>query len=67
MTYKQIQEEYRRRFNKSIKLCWIADAKRDLLMTRWIAPNRIDSYSAKYPCPNHEIKERIKKIILANY
>ena len=28
MTYKEIQETYRRNFGKTIKTCWIADVKR---------------------------------------
>jgi hypothetical protein len=30
MTYKQIQREYRRLYNKTIKTCWIADVKNNL-------------------------------------
>jgi hypothetical protein len=49
---------------QTIKSCWIADANRDLNLTKCIANNRIDINSAKYPCPNYEIKDRIKRIIL---
>lgn len=66
MTYNQIQEEYRHLYNKSIKSCWIADAKRELGLTKRVAPNRIDKNSAKYPCPKAQVKEAIKRLILGS-
>ena len=64
MTYEQIKEEYKRIYNKTIKSCWIADAKRDLHLPQRAAYNRIDINSPKHPCPNSEIKERIKRILI---
>ncbi len=63
MTYKEIQYCYKRHFNKTIKTCWIADVKREMGLTSRIAYNRINKKTVKYPCPNEEIKRRIKKII----
>ena len=61
MTYKQIQACYKRRFNKTIKTCWIADVKRQLgLRVR-------NSYNRKAAiilnrCPQHLV-EQIAKVI----
>lgn len=64
MTYKQIQAEYQRLYDKPvIQSCWIADVKRELGLTKHIAYNRKDFQSVVKPCPNQEIRERIKKII----
>ena len=63
MTYKAIQELYKKEFNKTIKSCWIADVKRELGLTTRISNNRISTDSVVYPCPNEEIKIRIKEIL----
>jgi hypothetical protein len=64
MTYKQIQAEYQRLYNKPvIQSCWIADVKRELGLTKHVAHNRKDMHSVIKPCPNWEIRERLKKII----
>lgn len=63
-TYKKIQEEYYLEHHKTIKTCWIADCKRKLGINIKTASNRVESDSIKYPCPNEEIFERIKKIII---
>lgn len=63
MTYKQIQKEYRRLHVKTIKTCWIADVKRELGLTKFVAHNRIDRYSVKYPCKDPEVRKDILKII----
>lgn len=63
MTYKQVQQEYRRLHNKTIKSCWIADVKRELGLTKFVAYNRIDKNSAKYPCKDPEVRKKIKRII----
>ncbi len=61
-TYKNIQDEYKKLYKKSIKSCWIADVKRELGLTTRQAYNRISDSSVKYPCPN-EYKDNIKHII----
>jgi hypothetical protein len=66
MTYNSVQSEYKRLYGKSIKSCWIADAKRELHLTKRIAYNRLSLSSVKHPCPTVEIKERIIKIIQGN-
>jgi hypothetical protein len=63
-TYKEIQEEYKRLYKKPvIQSCWIADVKRELGLTKHVAHNRKDLHSVIKPCPNREVRERIKKII----
>lgn len=67
MTYKEIQSEYQRLYKKPvIQSCWIADVKRELGLTKHIAHNRKDKNSVIKPCPNEEIRERLKKIIKNN-
>ncbi|TPG45332.1 hypothetical protein [Flavobacterium pectinovorum] len=63
MTYKTIQELYKKQFNKTIKTCWIADVKRELGLTTRISKNRINKDSVKYPCPNEEIKIWLREIL----
>jgi hypothetical protein len=64
LTYKQIQAEYARLFGSPIiQNCWIADVKRELGLTKRIAPNRKDINSAVKPCPNDLLRERLKRII----
>ncbi len=63
MTYQIIQQLYQNQFKRTIKMCWIADAKRELGLTTRIAYNRLNKDSVKYPCPNEEIKTWLKKIL----
>ncbi len=63
MTYKEIQECYKRHFNKSVKTCWIADVKREMGLTTRIAYNRIDNNKVRYPCSDPEIRKRLIKIL----
>lgn len=63
MTYKQIQEEYKKLYFKTIKSCWIADVKRELGFTVRVAYNRINIDSIKNTCNNLNIRENIKSII----
>jgi hypothetical protein len=63
MKYTSIQSEYRKLYGRSIKSCWIADAKRELHLTKRVANNRISTHSVKYPCPSREMKDRIIDII----
>ena len=64
MTYKEIQAEYKRLYEKPvIQNCWIADVKRELGQTKRIAFNRKDMFIVVKPCPKGIIKERLKRII----
>lgn len=66
LTYKQIQSEYTKLYGKPvIQNCWIADVKRELGLTKRIAHNRLDKYSAVKPCPDGLIRDRLKRIILS--
>lgn len=65
MTYNMIASEFRKRHNRHIKSCWIADVKRELGMTTRVASNRISISDVKYPCPTKEIRDRIKSILLS--
>lgn len=49
-TYNEIQKEFRRRFGKTIKTCWIADVKERHGLTRRPAHNRKGVKRAN-PCP----------------
>lgn len=52
MTYKQIQAEYRQRYGRTVKTCWIADVKRKHGKTTRVAPNRAGE-EPQEPCPAH--------------
>jgi len=64
MTYKAIQTEYRRLYNKTIKSCWIAHVKREMKLTTRMAYNRLKPDAVKYPCEDPEIRARIRQIII---
>jgi len=66
MKYEEMQEKFKEQFGKTLKSCWIADVKRELGIPTRISPNRINLNSVKYPCPEGEIKNWLKKI-LTNY
>ena len=59
MTYKKIQEDIKKNFNKSVKICWIAHVKELHGLPMRTAWNRTDSNKRKYPCPD-EIKPLIE-------
>lgn len=63
MTYKEIQEEYKRLHSKTIKTCWIADLKRELGIPTRIAKNRINNNEIKHPC-SEQVKEKLTRIII---
>jgi len=63
MTYKEIQDEYREIYKKTIKSCWIADVKREMGFPMAVSPNRINPDIIKNRCLDKEVKERIKSII----
>lgn len=63
MTYKKIQESYKKQYYTTVKTCWIADVKREFGLVTRVAYNRINTETVKNPCPNQLIKERLIKII----
>ena len=66
MTYKQIQDYYKKQYDKTIKTCWIADVRRELGLPTRRAYNRKNESFVIYPCPQGEVKKRIKYIIKLN-
>lgn len=50
-TYREIQEDIRNRFHRTVKTCWIADVKDSYGLTARVAYNRASSMERKYPCP----------------
>lgn len=66
MTYKEIQKYYKSKYFKTIKTCWIADVKRELGLPTRKAYNRQNEGFVIFPCPEGEIKKRLKIIIKAN-
>lgn len=56
MTYKEIQEAYKKKHNSTIKSCWIADVKRKMGIPVRRAYNRINDIP-KYPCPKDKFKQ----------
>lgn len=60
-TYKEIQMEFRKRYGKTIKTCWIAEVKANQGLTRGPAPNRIGKERTN-PCPK-EYWDKIENII----
>ncbi len=61
MTYKQLQDKYRRQHGRSVKSCWIAHIKRDHGKTLRRAHNR-GRGQAKYLCPP-SIYPKLKSIM----
>ena len=53
ITYKQIQEDVRKRYGRSVKTCWIAHVKELNGLNPRIAPNRYSPLERKNPCPQH--------------
>lgn len=51
-TYKEIQEEVRRRYGRSVKPCWIAHVKEINGLEPRMAPNRINPGERRNPCPD---------------
>jgi hypothetical protein len=65
MTYKEIQKYYKNKYNRVIKTCWIADVRRELGLPTRRAYNRKNDF-VLFPCPEGEVKKRIKAIIKLN-
>jgi len=50
-TYRDIQEDVRRRCGRAIKTCWIAHVKELNGLDLRLAPNRRSAATRAYPCP----------------
>lgn len=61
VTYKKAQQIFKKRYNSTVKTCWIADIKSKHGKTTRKAPNRINK-KPKYPCPK-EIRPKLEKIL----
>lgn len=61
MTYKQIQDCYKKHFQQTIKTCWIADVKRQLGLPVRNAHNR-KTATIINKCPSHLVNQ-VKQII----
>lgn len=57
-TYKQIQEDIRKRYGRTVKTCWIAHVKELNGLNPYKAPNRLSHTKRSNPCP-----ENIRPII----
>jgi hypothetical protein len=63
-TYKEIQKTVGRALSvrpSSVKTCWIADVKREMGLTRGVAPNTGRGIGAP-PCPE-KYRREIKKVL----
>ena len=50
-TYRDIQEDVRRRYGRAIKTCWIAHVKELNGLDLRPAPNRLSAAKRVNPCP----------------
>ena len=50
-TYRQIQEDVRKRHGRSVKTCWIAHVKEMNGLHPRVAPNRRSRTKREVPCP----------------
>ena len=55
-TYKEIQNYVLKKYNASIKTCWIAHVKEICGIHTRQAPNRIDANRRTNPCPSDKEK-----------
>lgn len=51
-SYRQIQTWVKSYYSFAPKICCISDVMSDCGLTKWPAPNRLDSLSRQYPCPD---------------
>ena len=58
VTYQQVKNEYRRRYDRTAKDCWIAEILRDHDKTGW----RRTGAEPKVKCPQH-VKPKLKKLM----
>ena len=52
-TYKQIQEDIRRRYNRTVKTCWIAHVKELNGLNPRAAANRLSQTQRSNLCPKN--------------
>ena len=64
MTYKDIQDIYRKKHNKGISTCAIADAKRTLGYPVKVSKNRINPNKIKKAATEVEIR-KVQEILLS--
>jgi hypothetical protein len=50
-TYKEVQDDIKRKYGRSVKTCWIAHVKELNGLTLRMAVNRLSPHERKYPCP----------------
>ena len=50
-TYREIQEDIRRRHGRTVKTCWIAHVKELNGLNPLQAHNRISPHRREHPCP----------------
>jgi len=50
-TYKEIQQDIKKRHGRAVKPCWIAHVKELNGLKPKVAHNRISREKRKYPCP----------------
>jgi hypothetical protein len=65
--YEVIQNKYKNTFNKTVKPCWISDIKRELGFSMKKRRPRKNPDIIENPCPEGDIKIRLKEIILEVY
>jgi hypothetical protein len=58
-TYREIQEDVRKRHGRSVKTCWIAHVKELNGLSPRQAPNRLSAKNREVPCP-HSIRPLIE-------
>ena len=51
VTYKEIQEDVRKRTGRTVKTCWIAHVKELNGLSPRTAPNRLSATQREVPCP----------------
>ncbi|MCK4635237.1 MAG: hypothetical protein KAT32_00045 [Candidatus Moranbacteria bacterium] len=54
-TYKQIQEYIKKKYEFTVKTCWIAHVKEMHGLSLRTAPNRINPNNRTNPCPDNKI------------
>ncbi len=61
VTYKEVQDLYKKRHGKTVKTCWIADILRKHGRTKRESWNRLGA-DPKYPCPSR-VFANLEKIL----
>lgn len=52
-TYREIQDDIKRKHGKTVKTCWIAHVKELNGLSLRVAANRLSPHTRKYPCPEY--------------